>query len=75
MRSALTHLLWLAASLTGCLGASDDSGGDAGIDPGALAAFTAAPGLCGEGDIPCADGATPPRRSDADARRGVFEEI
>ncbi|MFZ4736588.1 MAG: hypothetical protein ACOYM9_11615 [Bradymonadia bacterium] len=48
--------LFLALALAACGGASDDSGGGAGT----LATFTASPGLCGQGDLPCAEGESPP---------------
>jgi hypothetical protein len=60
MRISIQRHLWLAVSLSGCLGASDDSGGDAGVGSGGLGAFTAVPGLCGQGDIACAEGVSPP---------------
>ncbi len=55
-----TRCFWLAGALTGCLGGSDGGSGDSTGDSGSLAAFTAAPGLCGQGDIACAQGESPP---------------
>lgn len=55
-----TLCFWLAGALTGCLGGSDGGSGDSTGDSGSLAAFTAAPGLCGQGDIACAQGESPP---------------
>ena len=57
MRDAPMRILWLATALAGCIGGGDDDSAGA---TGALAPFTAAPGLCGQGDIPCAQGERPP---------------
>lgn len=57
MRCALLRIIWLSAALTGCIGDGDDDSAGA---TGALASFTSAPGLCGQGDVPCAQGERPP---------------